>query len=181
MIAWRRTRYPLKVWVHMQNIKKKRAFLLLCVSNKESPRKAPEEFHHKEAKWQFYTTATAHMNALELIIFIQVCVCMFFIRSYAQWYCFSLGNCLSWCEDKWWRRSCCNQRRPVQCKRTCRKEWGMAKNTTCNVWDWHVTRDHCMLKVLVEKIAPELCETLKWAKDIHILSKHTSCIFQLPC
>jgi hypothetical protein len=57
----------------------------------------------------------------------------------------------------------------------------MAKNTTCNVWDWHVTRDHCMLKVLVEKIAPELCETLKWAKDIHILSKHTSCIFQLPC
>jgi hypothetical protein len=39
----------------------------------------------------------------------------------------------------------------------------MAKNTTCNVWDWHVTRDHCMLKVLVEKIAPELCETLKWA------------------
>lgn len=28
----------------------KRAFLLLCVSNKESPRKVPEEFHHKEAK-----------------------------------------------------------------------------------------------------------------------------------
>lgn len=76
---------------------------------------------------------------------------MFVIRSYSQWYCFSSGNCLSWCEDKWWRRSCCDQRRPVWCKRTCRKEWGMLKNTTCNMWDWHVTRDHCMLKVLVGK------------------------------
>jgi hypothetical protein len=28
----------------------KRAFLLLCVSNKESPRKAPEEFLYKEEK-----------------------------------------------------------------------------------------------------------------------------------
>lgn len=43
-----------------------------------------------------------------------------------------LGYCLSGCEDEWQRRSCCNQRRPVWCKRAYKREWGIARTVDCN-------------------------------------------------
>lgn len=58
-----------------------------------------------------------------------------------------LGDCLSWCEDEWQRRSCCNQRRPIRCKRAYKREWGIS--IILDSWFWWFFQPNFLMQIFM--------------------------------